>query len=155
MTDKTTKIDSEEAKRALQSIRNLEGIALQRAMPARWFGMAIALVVGLLVFLIAAGLREYYIFPIIALPIIIAIHRIKSKALPRMIGMNKKNIIALVGIIAFMLALIFLAIYIRDYYGTLLGAIASGVIATLVVYWISWSERKVYQNKIDLDTGHE
>jgi 4-amino-4-deoxy-L-arabinose transferase-like glycosyltransferase len=155
MTNDTAKIDSAEAKRKLESIKSLEGMALHQAMPSKWFGLAIALVVGLLVFLIGAGLREYYVFPIIALPIIIAIQRYKTKASPRAITMNKKTIIALVGLIAFILGLILLAIYIRDSYGTLLGAIVSGVIATLAAYCISWFERKEYQGRIDQDAGNE
>lgn len=68
MTNETTKVESEEARVALESIKHLEGIALQHAISPRWFAISIALVVGLLVFLIGAGLRDYYIFPIIALP---------------------------------------------------------------------------------------
>lgn len=150
MTNETAKIESEEAKRALESIKNLQGIALQQAMPSKWLGLAISLVVGLLVFLIGAGLREYYIFPIIALPILIAIQRQRIKASPRTITKNKKTVIAIISLITFMCGLILLAIYLRDYYGTLLGAIFSAVIATLTVLWLSWCERKAYQNKIDL-----
>jgi uncharacterized membrane protein YjjP (DUF1212 family) len=151
MTNETTKVESEEARVALESIKHLEGIALQHAMSPKWFAISIALVVGLLVFLIGAGLRDYYIFPIIALPLIIAVQRSKTKASIRTITMQKKTIIALVSLIAFMLGLILIAIYVRASYGTFLAPIITGVIATLSVYWINESERNKYQNKIDQD----
>ncbi|MGK0267896.1 MAG: hypothetical protein ACI8Y3_000503 [Paraglaciecola sp.] len=149
MTNETNKIDSDEAKVALESIKNLEGLALQRAMPSKWSGIAFALVVGLLVFLIGAGLREYYIFPIIALPLILAVQRNRAKASPRTIIKGKKTIIALVGLIAFMCGLIFIAIYMRSSYDTLAGPLVAGVIAALTIYWLSISERNEYKNKID------
>lgn len=149
MTNETTKVDSEEAQSALESIKDLEGIALQQAMSPSWYGVAIALAIGILVFLIGAGLRDYYIFPIIALPIIIAVQRSKAKASIRSIAMHKKTIIALIGLITFMIGLILIALYVRASYGTLLGPIVTGVIATLTVCWINGSERNEYQKKID------
>lgn len=142
MSNETAEIDSEEAKAALNSIRNLESIALLNAMPSTWFAIALAFVVGLLVFLIGAGLRDYYVFPIIALPIIIAVQGSKIKASLRTIKTGRKTIIGLVSLIVFMLGLILIAFYIRASYGTLLGPMVSGVVASLVVYWISLSARK-------------
>lgn len=146
MSNETTEIDSEEARAALDSIRNLESIALQNAMPSTWFVIALALVVGLLVFLIGAGLRDYYVFPIIALPIIIAVQGSKIKASLRTIKTSRKTIIGLVSLIVFMLGLILIAFYIRAYYGTLVGPLVSGVVASSVVYWISLSARKELLN---------
>ena len=152
MSNETTEVDSEEAKAALNSIRNLESIALQNAMPSTWFVIALALVVGLLVFLIGAGLREYYVFPIIALPIIIAVQGSKIKASLRTIKASRKTIIGLFSLIVFMLGLILIAFYIRASYGTLLGPMVSGVVASLVVYWISLSARKELLNETDKGT---
>lgn len=149
MTIESTKVDSEEAKTALNSIRRLEGIALQSAMPSIWSVIGLAVVVGLLVFLIGAGLREYYVFPIIALPIIIAVQSSTIKASLRTIETSKKTILGFISLIVFMFALILIALYIRATYGTLVGPIASGVIASFVVYWISLSARKEHLNKIN------
>ena len=153
MKNETTKINSEEAKVALESIKHLGGTALQHAIPSKWFGIAVGLVVGLLVFLIGAGLRDYYVFPIIALPIIIAVHRNKIKASPRKIKTSKKSIIALVCLIALMFGLILAAVYVRSAYDTVAGAIVCGLLATLIVYCLSVSERNEHQNKIDQDKG--
>ena len=153
MTNETTKIDPEEAKAALNSIRNLEGIALQSALPSIWSVIGLALVVGLLVFFIGAGLREYYIFPIVALPIIIAVQSSKIKASLRTIKTSKKTIIGLVGLISFMFGLILIAFYIRASYGTLIGPMLSGVIASLAVYWISLSARKEHLNESEKGTS--
>lgn len=152
MTSEPTKIDSEEASAALNSIKNLEGIALQGAMPPAWSVIALALVVGLLVFLIGAGLREYYLFPIIALPIIIAVQSSRIKASLRTIKAGKKTIIGLVGLIVFMLSLIVIAVYIRASNGTYLGPMVSGAIASLTVFWISLSARKEQLKAIDEGT---
>ena len=152
MTNETAKIDPEEAKAALDSISSLESIALQSAMPSTWSVIALALVVGLLVFLIGAGLREYYVFPIIALPIIIAVQSSKIKASLRTIKPSKKSIVGFVSLIVFMLGLILIAFYVRASYGTLVGPMVSGVIASLTVYWISLSARKEYLNEVDKGT---
>jgi hypothetical protein len=151
MNNNKEKINFEEAKIALASIKALENTSLQHAMPSAWFGIAISIVVGLLVFLIGAGLRDYYLFPIIALPLIIAVHRSKMKVSPRATKMNKKTIMALVVLIAFMLGLIITAIYIRSLYATMAGPIICSLIATLTVYWMSVSERNTHKNKIDQD----
>lgn len=149
MTIEPTKVDSEEAKAALNSIKRLEGIALQSAMPSIWSVIGLALVVGLLVFLIGAGFREYYVFPIIALPIIIAVQSSTIKASLLTIKISKKTIVGFISLIVFMFALIFIALYIRANYGTLAGPIVSGVIASFVVYWISLSARKEQLDKIN------
>lgn len=151
MTNETTKIDPEEAKAALISIRSLESIALQSAMPSTWSVTALALVVGLLVFLIGAGLRDYYVFPIIALPIIIAVQGSKIKASLRTIKTSKKSIIGLVSLIVFILSLILIALYIRATFGTLVGPIVSGAIASLTVFWISSFAGK--EHFIEIDKG--
>jgi hypothetical protein len=151
MTSETKKINSEEAKVALESIRNLEGVALKQATPSKWSGLSIAVIVGGLVFLIGAGLREYYFLPIIALPIIIAMQRDKAKASLRSIIRGKKTIISLIGLIAFMCGLIFIATYARVSFGSLVGPVASGIVAALTVYWLSVSERNKYKNIINQD----
>lgn len=148
---KKTTINSEEATAALESIKTLERTSLQHAMPSKWFGITIAIIVGLLVFLIGAGLRDYYLFPIIALPLIIAIQRNKMNVSPRTIKTSKKTIIALIGLIALMFGLISIAIYVRSLYGSMTGPIICSLIATLTVYWLSISERNEYQNTIDQD----
>tara|TARA_R110002050_G_scaffold99181_1_gene205772 strand:+ start:23 stop:487 length:465 start_codon:yes stop_codon:yes gene_type:complete len=152
MTNETAKIDPEEAKAALDSISSLESIALQSAMPSTWSVIALALVVGLLVFLIGAGLREYYVFPIIALPIIIAVQSSKIKASLRTIKTSKKTVLGLLSLIVFMLGLILIAFYVRASYGTLVGPMVCGVIACLTVYWISLSARKEHLNEIEKGT---
>jgi hypothetical protein len=153
MNDNKTQINSEEAKVALESIKQFEKTSLQHTMPSAWFGIATSIVVGLLVFLIGAGLREYYFFPIIALPILFAIQRSKMKATPRTSTTSKKSIIALVCLIAVIFGLIFTAIYLRSLYGSMLGPIVCSLIATLIVYWLSASERNEHKNKIDQDVN--
>jgi len=149
MNDKKTEINSKEANIALESIRRSEKSSLQQSMPPSWLGIAISIIVGVLVFLIAAGLRDYYFLPIIALPIIIAMQRSKMKVSARVPTTNKKTVIALIGLIVIMIGLIFAGIYARSLYGTMTGPITCSLIATLIVYWMSISERNEHQKKID------
>jgi 4-amino-4-deoxy-L-arabinose transferase-like glycosyltransferase len=149
MNDKNTEINSKEANIALESIRKLEKASLQQSMPPSWLGIVISLVAGILVFLISAGLRDYYFLPIIALPIIIAIQRSKMKVSARVPTTSKNTVIALIGLIVIMIGLIFAGIYARSLYGSLMGPIACSLIATVIVYWMSISERNEHQNKID------
>ncbi|AOW75833.1 hypothetical protein A3Q34_02545 [Colwellia sp. PAMC 20917] len=152
MNNNRKQINSEEAKAAIKSIKKFENSSLQHAIPSPWFGMAMSIVVGLLVFLIGAGLRDYYFFPIIALPLIIAIHRSKMKVSPRATT-SKKTLIALVGLIGLMFGLIFAGIFVRSLYCTMIGPIICSLIATFTIYWISVSERNEHKNKIDQDIG--
>ena len=145
-----SQINSEEAKAALDSIKKLEKTSLQHALPSIWFGIAISIVVGILVFLISAGLRDYYIYPIIGLPLIIALERSKMKVTLRT-KTNKKTIIALICLIGVMLGLIFSAIYVRSLYDNMVGPIVSSLVATLIVYWLSVYERNEHKNKIGQD----
>jgi uncharacterized membrane protein len=151
MNDNKTQINSEEAKAALESIKKFEKTSLQNAMPSTLFGIAISIVVGILVFLIGAGLRDYYVFPILALPLLIAVQRSKMKVTPRTATTSKNTIIALASLIAAMFGLIFSAIYLRSIYGNMLGPIICSLIASSIVYWLSISERNEHKNKIDQD----
>jgi len=145
-----SQINSEEAKAALDSIKKLEKTSLQHAVTSIWLGIAISIVVGILVFLISAGLRDYYIYPIIGLPLIIALERSKMKVTLRT-KTNKKTIIALICLIGVMLGLIFSAIYVRSLYDNMVGPIVSSLVATLIVYWLSVYERNEHKNKIGQD----
>jgi len=151
MNDNKAQINAEEAKVALEAIKELEKTSLQHSMPSKWFGVAISIVVGVLVFLIGAGLRDYYVFPILALPLLIAIQRSKMKVTARTAETNKKNITAITCLTAVMLALIFSAIYVRSLYGSMLGPIICSLLASLIVYWLSVSERNEHKSKINQD----
>jgi hypothetical protein len=149
MTNDTNKLDAEDAKNALESIQSLEGAALQHAMPSKWFGIAMAVIVGLMIFLVGSGLRDYYVFPILAIPLIIAIQRSKAKASPKAEPVSKPGLVALSGLLVFFVLLIVVAIVLRTNYGLALAPAICGLIAAITVYFLSNSERKDYQNRID------
>jgi hypothetical protein len=151
MKNNKSEINAEEAKAALESIKQLEHTSLQHALPSPWFGIAISILVGLLIFLIGAGLRDYYVFPIIGLPILMAIQRSKMKVSLRAKSTNKKSIIALLCLIGVMVGLIFAAIFVRSLYGTITGPIVCGLLATAIIYWLSVSEHNEHKNKIKQD----
>ena len=72
MTDKQDHTQSSEAQQALDSIQKMEQAALRRVIPPRWFGATIALLTGSLVTLSAANLREYHVFIILAMALVIS-----------------------------------------------------------------------------------
>jgi len=149
MTNDTDKLDAEDAKNALDSIQSLEGAALQHAMPSKWFGIAMAVIVGLMIFLVGSGLRDYYIFAILAIPLIIAVQRSKAKASPKSEPLGKPGLAVLFGLLVFFILLIVVAIVLRTNYGLALAPAICGLIAAITVYFVSSSERKDYQNRID------
>ena len=149
MTNDTNKMDAEDAKNALDSIQSLESTALQHAMPSKWFGIAMAIIVGLLVFLVGSGFRDYYVFPILAIPLLIAVQRSKAKASPKVEPLSKPGLAALSGLLVFFVLLIVAAIVLRTNYGLAPAPAICGLIATITIYLVSNSERKDYQNRIN------
>ena len=86
----------------------------------RWFGIMMALVVGTLVFISAEGLRDYYVFPIIAIP----------------------------GLIIFLLALITVGRYFQEVYEMTWSPLVASLIAATLVYLLNVAERYDYLKKL-------
>ena len=140
---------ADDAQQALNTIRQMERISLQQSIPPRWFGIAKALMFGALVFTIAEGLRDYYVFPIIAIPLIFAVRSKKTQALPKTVPIEGKEIVTIIAVIVLSLALIAGGRVLKEIYEMAWSPIVAGLIAAFIVYLLSIAERNEYLAKIN------
>ena len=70
MTDREDEIGSDEAREALAAIRETEHAGLRRAIPPRWYGAVMALIMGALIASAAAGFPTYAGLLVIALALV-------------------------------------------------------------------------------------
>ena len=145
------KISSSDAQQALNTVVQMERTSIEKSLPPRWFDIIMALVIGTLVFTIAAGLRDYYFVPIVAIPLLLAARSVKAQALPMTKPLSVKGIVAMLSLIIIMLALISGARVLKEIYGLTWSPIVVGTIATLIVYWLSVVERSDYLKKINAE----
>ena len=143
------KPNADDAQQALITIRQMERISIQQSIPPRWFGIAMALMFGALVFTIAAGLRDYYVFPILAIPIIFAVRSKKTQALPRTTPLEGKGIVAIIAVIVFSLALIAGGRVFKEIYEMAWSPMVAGLIAAFTVYLLSIAERNEHLAKLN------
>ncbi|HCQ03091.1 MAG TPA: hypothetical protein DIT99_21455, partial [Candidatus Latescibacteria bacterium] len=78
MTDNKDRNEPGDVQGALDSIQEMKQAALWRAMPPRWFGAIIALLAGALVALSVADLREYHVYIIILMALVLLFQSKKS-----------------------------------------------------------------------------
>jgi len=142
-------ISSEDAQQALNVVMKMERASLQQSLPPIWFGIAMAFTIGVLVFTIAAALRDYYVFPIIAIPLILAIRAKKTQALPKTPPLGMKGIITMFSLIIILLALIAGGRLLMEIYQITWAPIIAGSIAAITIYLLSISERNHYLKVIN------
>jgi len=142
-------ITTEDANQALNVVMKMERTGLQQSLPPTWFGLVMAFAIGLLVLIIAAALRDYYVFPIIAIPLILAIRAKKTQALPKTEPMGIRGIIAMFSLIVLFLALIVGGRLFLEIYQITWAPLVAGIIAALVVYLLSIAERNHYIKRIN------
>lgn len=142
-------ISTDDAQDALNTIKQMERTSLQQSIPPAWFGIVMAFVIGILVYTIAASLRNYYVFPIIAIPILLAMRSRKTQTLPKTMPMGGKGIIGLIGLVILLLALIIGGRMFKEIYEMTWSPILAGAIAAIIVYLLSVAERSDYLRKIN------
>jgi len=146
---KNDKINTDDATKALNTIMQMERTSLQQSMPPIWFGVLMALAMGILIFTIAAGLRDYYVFPIIAIPLILAIRSKKTQVSPKTISLGVTGKTALFSLIVTFLALIAGGRFFMEVYKLTWSPIVAGIIAATLVYLLSVGERRDHLKKIN------
>ncbi len=142
-------ISTNDAQQALNTVMQMERTSIKQALPPIWFGIVMALTIGILVFTIAAGLRDYYFFPIIAIPLILAARSVKTQALPKTKPMDSKGVVAMIGLVTILLGLIAGGRFLMEIYEIKWSPIVAGSIATIIVYLLSVAERSEYLRKIN------
>jgi hypothetical protein len=143
------KINAEDAQQALNTISKMERTSLQQSIPPIWFGVLMALSIGILVFTIAAGLRDYYVFPIIAIPLILAARSKKTQALPKTMPAGIKGVVKTASLIIVLLALIAAGRLLMEIYEITWAPIIAGIITAILVYLLSTAERNEHLKRIN------
>jgi hypothetical protein len=145
-----TKKDSETdtAQNALDNIQAASSAGLKAAMPPRWFGMAISLVTGGIVAAASAGETELVAVALAAMAGIIAMRRKNAVAEPKTLPNSIVGIVAIVGLLLLAFGAIVGGRYLSEAQGVAWAPIASGAVFSLVVYFLSVSERREYRGRI-------
>ena len=150
MADEFDNVTADEAHRALDSVANMESAGYRRAVPPRWFGVGIALLIASLFALYALeDPHPYVVFPIVGLGVLITIVRDKSGAYGRDFPVNKAHVLAFVLFIAVMILVFFGSVIIRRAYDAAWAPVVAGLLVGIVVFLASESERRFYLAKTD------
>jgi len=151
MTDRDNEIKPGEAQQALDAIKEAERAGLSRTIPPRWFGPVLALSVGALLAMTAAGTTELIVFPLIAIGGAITYRSRKAGAQPAETPTGAKGIFALIALAVFGLSLIAGLRVLREMYGITWAPLAGGAVMAIVIYILSIYERRAHIAKIDTD----
>lgn len=149
MTEELDRMGPDEAQKALDAIKEAERAGLSRAIPPRWFGFTIALITGALVAAAAAGTTELIAVFLAALVGAMEALRRKMGALQKSIPTKATSILALIGLVAFALAIIAGARVLMELYDITWAPLAGGAIMATIVYILSLLERREYITQID------
>ena len=141
---------SSEAHKALGTIQQMKGAAMQRATPPRWFGPLIALLSGSLVSLSAADLRQYTVLIILLMILVISYQRQETRV-STIIFPVKTAVVGLIILVPLFFLLIIVAQLLRERLGHVSASLLCGGIFSVLMYLLSLVERHWY-HKINVET---
>ena len=151
MTNEKHSVDSSEARKALDTIQQMKRAAMRRAPPPRWFGALIALLAGSLVSLSAADLRQYTVFIILLMVLVISYQRQKTSVSAKTFPV-KTAILGLIILVPLFFLLIIAAQLLQESLGHVSASLLCGGIFSVIVYLLSLVERRWY-DKINVEKG--
>ncbi len=149
MTNKKHSVDSSEARKALDTIEQMERTAMRIATPPRWFGALIALLAGRLVSLSASDLRQYTVFIILLMVLVISYQRQKTGVSAKTFPV-KTAVLGLIILVPLFFLLIIAAQLLQESLGHVLASLLCGGIFSVIVYLLSLVERRWY-DKINME----
>jgi hypothetical protein len=149
MTNKKHSVDSSEARKALDTIEQMERTAMRIATPPRWFGALIALLAGSLVSLSASDLRQYTVFIILLMVLVISYQRQKTGVSAKTFPV-KTAVLGLIILVPLFFLLIIAAQLLQESLGHVLASLLCGGIFSVIVYLLSLVERRWY-DKINME----
>jgi hypothetical protein len=147
MTNEKDRPKTGEMQDALDSIHEMKRAALWRAIPSHWFGATIALLAGVLVALSVADLREYHVFIIIFMSIVMVYQAQKTGVSARHFPSKLAGIAIGILIPLFFLIIIFAQMY-SDILGPVGAPLLAGVVLATSVYVLSIFERRWHLKRI-------
>ena len=151
MTNEKHGVDSSEARKALDTIQQMERTAMRRATPPRWFGALIALLAGSLVSLSAADLRQYTVFIILLMVFVISYQSQKTGVSAKTFPV-KTAVVGLIILVPLFFLLIIAAQLLQESLGHVSASLLCGGIFSVIVYLLSLFERRWY-DKINVEKG--
>ena len=149
MTNKKHSVDSSEARKALDTIEQMERTAMRIATPPRWFGALIALLAGSLVSLSASDLRQYTVLIILLMVLVISYQRQKTGVSAKTFPV-KTAVLGLIILVPLFFLLIIAAQLLQESLGHVLASLLCGGIFSVIVYLLSLVERRWY-DKINME----
>ena len=151
MTNEKHSAASSEAHKALDTIKQMKRAAMRRATPPRWFGALIALLAGSLVSLSAADLRQYTVFIILLMVLLISYQSQKTGVSAKTFPV-KTAILGLIILVPLFFLLIIAAQLLQEILGHVSASLLCGGIFSVIVYLLSLFERRWY-DKINVEKG--
>ncbi len=151
MTNEKHSAASSEAHKALDTIKQMKRAAMRRATPPRWFGALIALLAGSLVSLSAADLRQYTVFIILLMVLVISYQSQKTGVSAKTFPV-KTAILGLIILVPLFFLLIIAAQLLQESLGHVSASLLCGGIFSVIVYFLSLFERRWY-DKINVEKG--
>ena len=151
MTNEKHSAASSEAHKALDTIQQMKRAAMRRATPPRWFGALIALLAGSLVSLSAADLRQYTVFIILLMVLVISYQSQKTGVSAKTFPV-KTAVVGLIILVPLFFLLIIAAQLLQESLGHVSASLLCGGIFSVIVYFLSLFERRWY-DKINVEKG--
>ena len=149
MTNEKHSVDSGEARKALDTIQQMKRAAMRRVTPPRWFGALIALLAGSLVSLSGADLRQYTVFIILLMVLVISYQREKTGVSAKTFPI-KTMVLGLIILVPLFFLLIIAAQLLQESLGNVSASLLCGGIFSVIVYLLSLVERRWY-DKINVE----
>ena len=149
MTNEKHSAASSEAHKALDTIQQMKRAAMRRATPPHWFGALIALLAGSLVSLSAADLRQYIVFIILLMVLVISYHRKKTGVSAKKFPV-KTMVLGLIILVPLFFLMIIAAQLLQESLGHVSASLLCGGIFSVIVYLLSLVERRWY-DKINVE----
>ena len=143
MTNEKHSAASSEAHKALDTIQQMKRAAMRRATPPHWFGALIALLAGSLVSLSAADLRQYTVFIILSIVLVISYQRQKTGVSAKTFPV-KTMVLGLIILVPLFFLLIIAAQLLQERLGYVSASLLCGGIFSVIVYLLSLFERRWY-----------
>ena len=143
MTNEKHSAASSEAHKALDTIQQMKRAAMRRATPPRWFGALIALLAGSLVSLSAADLRQYTVFIILLMVLVISYQSQKTGVSAKTFPV-KTAVVGLIILVPLFFLLIIAAQLLQESLGHVSASLLCGGIFSVMVYLLSLFERRWY-----------
>lgn len=152
--NENNKISPDQAKQALKSAAELESAGWRRAVPDRWFGAGVAILIASMFAVYALkNPYPYMLFPILGLAIFIAAAREKSGAFGREFPSSKSSLAARLLVVITLLVVFFGSIYLRRAYDAAWISLLAGLLVGLFIFLASENERRAYLAKSDQAGG--